>query len=62
MAKPGRPARRPSNGKPSSLTVRFPAEIKILLIDQADATDLSITDYLTSLILRDAGASADTSS
>ncbi len=58
MAKPGRPPRRPSNGKPSTLTIRLPAEVKTLLIDQAEATDLTITDYLSALILRDAGAGA----
>lgn len=55
MAKPGRPPRRPSGNKPSTLTIRFPAEIKTLLIDQAEAYDLTITDYLSALILRDAG-------
>jgi hypothetical protein len=40
------------------LTIRLPAEVKTLLIDQAEATDLTITDYLSALILRDAGAGA----
>lgn len=54
MPKPGRRPRRAENGEPSALTVRLPARIKNLLIDQADATDLTVTDYLIALIERDA--------
>ena len=54
MPKPGRRPRRAENGEPSALTVRLPARIKNLLIDQADATDLTLTDYLIALIERDA--------
>jgi hypothetical protein len=55
MAQPGRPPRRPRDDQPSTLTIRLPANIKNLLIDQAEATDLTITDYLIALIKRDAG-------
>lgn len=51
----GRPPRRADGNKPSSLTVRLPGEVKNLLIDQAEATDLSVTDYICALVRRDAG-------
>ncbi len=56
MTRQGRPPRRPRGDNPSTLTIRLTAEIKNLLIDQAEATDLTITEYLTALIRRDAGA------
>lgn len=55
MAKPGRPPRRPNGNNPSTLTIRLEAHVKNLLIDQAEATDLTVTEYITSLVLRDAG-------
>lgn len=55
MTKPGRPPRRPNGNNPSTLTIRLTAPTKNLLIDQAEATDLTVTEYLTSLIHRDAG-------
>lgn len=54
MAKPGRPPRRPKGNLPSTLTIRLPAETKNLLIDQADATDLTVTEYIIALVHRDA--------
>ena len=56
MAKPGRPPRRPKGDNPSTLTIRLPAKVKNLLIDQADATDLTVTEYISALVLRDSGA------
>lgn len=53
MAKPGRPPRRPKDGKPSSLTVKLPADVKLALIDQAEAYDLTVTEYLCALVERD---------
>jgi hypothetical protein len=55
MPKPGRPPRRPTGNNPSTLTIRLNAPTKHLLIDQAEATDLTVTEYLTALIHRDAG-------
>lgn len=52
--RPGRPPRRPT-GDTSTLTVRIGSTDKNLLIDQADAFDMSITEYLVTLIRRDAG-------
>jgi hypothetical protein len=56
MPRSGRPPRRPDGNKPSSLTIRLAANIKNLLIDQAEATDLTVTEYISALVLRDAGA------
>jgi hypothetical protein len=53
-ARPGRPPKR-ANGT-TTLTLRIPAEDKNLLIDTAEALDLTITDYLLSLVRRDQGA------
>jgi hypothetical protein len=40
--------------RPSSLTIKLPARIKNLLIDQSDAYDMSVTEYITMLAERDA--------
>lgn len=56
MGKPGRPPRRPKGDVPSTLTIRLPAKVKNLLIDNADATDLTVTEYISALVLRDSGA------
>lgn len=55
MPKPGRPPRRPNGTNPSTLTIRLDHITKNLLIDQAENTDLTVTEYLTALIHRDAG-------
>jgi uncharacterized protein (DUF1778 family) len=39
----------------TTLSLRIPAEIKNYLIDSAEALDMSITEYLLSLVRRDAG-------
>ena len=58
MPKPGRPPRRNISGKPTTLTIRLPHDTKNLLIDLAENNDLTVTEYLTSLIHRDAGEPA----
>ena len=50
----GRPPKRATGQEPALLSVRLTPEIKNLLIDLADGYDLSIADYLTLLIQRDA--------
>lgn len=52
--KTGRPPKRPTTDAPVTLTLRIPAHTKRLLIDQADAYDLTLTEYLAALIERDA--------
>jgi uncharacterized protein (DUF1778 family) len=39
----------------TTLSLRIPADVKNYLIDSADALDMSITEYLLSLVRRDAG-------
>jgi hypothetical protein len=53
FARPGRPPKMPT-GESSTLTIRLPAEIKRHLIETSVALDLSITEYLITLIRRDA--------
>lgn len=49
---PGRPTVRPT--KPyTTLTIRIPGHIKEKIINQADAVDLTLTDYITALVIRD---------
>jgi len=52
-ARPGRPPVRATGT--TTLSLRIPAEIKNYLIDSAEALDMSITEYLLSLVRRDAG-------
>lgn len=49
---PGRPTVRPT--KPyTTLTIRIPSSLKEKIINQADAVDLTLTDYITTLVVRD---------
>lgn len=48
----GRPPKHAT--KPTTLTLKLPAHTKNHIIDQAAAYDLTITDYLLTLINRDA--------
>lgn len=49
----GRPPKTPTT-KNTTLTLRIPSTLKSQLMEQADAYDMSITEYLTTLIERDA--------
>ena len=55
-ARPGRPPVRAEG--PSTLSLRLPADIKNFLIDSAEALDMSITEYLVTLVRREAGEDA----
>jgi len=52
--KVGRPPKRAIGPDYTTLTIRIPPEIKNLMIDQADAYDMTITEYLIALVTRDA--------
>lgn len=52
-SRPGRPPQKADG--PTTLSLRIPAEIKNYLIDTSEALDMSITEYLISLVRRDAG-------
>jgi hypothetical protein len=49
---PGRPTVRPKTPY-TTLTIRIPAEIKEKIINHAEAVDLTLTDYITALVIRD---------
>ena len=50
----GRPPKRAVDDKPSLVSVRLAAETKNLIIDMADGYGISIADYITLLVRRDA--------
>lgn len=50
----GRPPVRPIGDKDSSLTMKVPAEFKHLVLDQAAAYGMTITEYIRTLVERDA--------
>jgi len=52
--KVGRPPKRAVPGTTATLTIRIPAEIKNLMVDQSAAFDITLTEYIISLIERDA--------
>jgi len=49
----GRPPKRAHADEPAMLTLRVDGTTKNLLIDQADAYDLSIAEYVAVLVHRD---------
>jgi len=53
FARSGRPPKVPT-GPTATLTLKIPSEKKILMMDQADALGMSITEYLLTLVSRDA--------
>lgn len=53
--KTGRPPVQPKEGAQfTTITMRIPADVKRHLIEVADGYDMSITEYIISLIDRDA--------
>lgn len=49
----GRPPKRARSGEVVSLTLRLDGVVKNLLVDQADAYGMSLTEYLVMLVRRD---------
>jgi hypothetical protein len=49
---PGRPITKPSSDR-STVTLKISSEFKEQLVRQAEAVDLTITDYIKSLVYRD---------
>jgi uncharacterized protein (DUF1778 family) len=52
-ARPGRPPKKPS-GRTSTLTLRVPPNVKDYIIEAADNLDLTLTEYIITLVKRDA--------
>lgn len=50
--KTGRPPKH-AVGESTTITIRIPTETKNLIIDIADAYDMTITEYLLTLVQRD---------
>lgn len=53
----GRPPHRAQPNTKTTLTIKIDSDIKNLMVDQADAFDLSIGEYLGMLVVRDSGGS-----
>ena len=51
----GRPPVRAQANPKTTLTIKIPSDVKNLMVDQADAFDLSISEYLGILVVRDSG-------
>ena len=51
--KVGRPPKRAEDGTSVTLTIRVPGEVKNQMVDQAEAYDLTVTEYLVALVARD---------
>ena len=48
----GRPAKHAA-GDSTTITIRIPTEMKNLIVDLADGYDMTITEYLLTLVQRD---------
>ncbi len=51
----GRPPTRAETNTKTTLTIKIDAKLKNLMVDQADAFDLSMSEYLCMLVVRDSG-------
>ena len=51
----GRPPHRAQANTKTTLTIKIDADIKNLMVDQADAFELSIGEYVSMLVVRDWG-------
>ena len=51
----GRPPVRAQANTKTTLTIKIDANMKNLMVDQADAFDLSLSEYLCVLVVRDWG-------
>lgn len=52
MKRNGRPPKQAN--KPTTLTLKIPATLKNQIIELADGYDMTITEYITTLVQRDA--------
>ena len=52
MKRNGRPPKTAT--KATTLTIKIPAELKNQIIELADGYDMTITEYITTLVQRDA--------
>ena len=52
MKRNGRPPK--TANKPTTLTLKIPADLKNKIIELADGYDMTITEYITTLVNKDA--------
>lgn len=52
MKRNGRPPKLAD--KPTTLTLKIPAELKNKIVELADGYDMTITEYITTLVNKDA--------
>lgn len=55
MKRNGRPPKQ-ATGDTSTLTIKIPADLKNKIVDLADGYDMTITEYIITLVQRDASA------
>lgn len=53
MARMGRPTKK-AEGLTSTITIKIPAQTKNLITELADGYDMTVTEYLLTLVRRDA--------
>jgi antitoxin component of RelBE/YafQ-DinJ toxin-antitoxin module len=53
MKRNGRPPKE-ATGEKSTLTIKIPADLKNRIVELADGYDMTITEYITTLVKRDA--------
>lgn len=58
VPKVGRRPKRVPPDDDSTFTMKIPGVIKNLMIDQAEAYDMTVTEYLVTLVERDAAGSS----
>lgn len=51
-ARSGRPPKLPA-GPTATLTLKIPSDVKVLMMEQAEAFDMSLTEYIVTLVGRD---------
>jgi len=51
----GRPPHKAPPNTKTTLTIKIDANMKNLMVDQADAFDLSLSEYVSLLVVRDGG-------
>ena len=51
--RPGRPAQLPREGTTVAMTFRLPASLKVHLMEQSAALDMTLNEYMISLLERD---------
>ncbi len=54
MSRNGRPPKKADEGKQTTLTIKMSAAMKNQIIDLADGYDMTLTEYIITVVNRDA--------